>query len=304
MDAGLDHLGKDLATTDAECPVRPDSDRGTGSGTSVDPANSNSSESGSNDTIEEGHRRTGYRPSVTGTPSLKRVNNSSLRSELHSIQPRVDGEDDVGGDGGGASRPEALEANWELLGDCLPTSMRTIDAKAAGVVSTMLDKLLATGWAPGQIRTILSAGGLPDRVFNLSGLVISRVLALPESPPAQVFGPPAPPPANGPPPEEEAPGSLEDLPREQWPAWYRAKREALEAGDPDGDRSYGWWVRNFRMKSPEDRDGEARRSTGKAHGPGDPGSVGVEHAGETSCGLSDYSGQVPWSGVGVLRLGG
>lgn len=78
----------------------------------------------------------------------------------------------VPGDGSG---PEiASDRLSRLLGECLPESMRVMDAAGARAVGGLLAERLAAGWRPGQIRAAMG-GRLPEDVGRMSALVAARL---------------------------------------------------------------------------------------------------------------------------------
>ena len=77
----------------------------------------------------------------------------------------------VPGDGSG---PEiASDRLSRLLGECLPESMRVMDAAGARAVGSLLEARLAAGWRPDQIRAAMG-GRLPEDVGRMSALVAAR----------------------------------------------------------------------------------------------------------------------------------
>lgn len=78
----------------------------------------------------------------------------------------------VPGDGSG---PEITSDRLSrLLGECLPESMRVMDAVGAWAVGALLTERLAAGWRPGQIRAAMG-GRLPEDVGRMSALVAARL---------------------------------------------------------------------------------------------------------------------------------
>lgn len=78
----------------------------------------------------------------------------------------------VPGDGSG---PEiASDRLSRLLGECLPESMRVMDAAGARAVGALLAERLAAGWRPDQIRAAMG-GRLPEDVGRMSALVAARL---------------------------------------------------------------------------------------------------------------------------------
>lgn len=61
-----------------------------------------------------------------------------------------------------------------LVGECLPESMRVMDAAGARHVAGLLEERLGAGWRPDQIRAVMDQR-LPERVGRLSSLVASRL---------------------------------------------------------------------------------------------------------------------------------
>ena len=61
-----------------------------------------------------------------------------------------------------------------LVDECLPESMRVMDAAGARMVAGLLEARLGAGWRPGEIRAVMDQR-LPERVGRLSSLVASRL---------------------------------------------------------------------------------------------------------------------------------
>lgn len=76
------------------------------------------------------------------------------------------------GDGSGLEIPS--DRLSRLLGECLPESMRVMDAAGARAVGALLEARLAAGWRPGQIRAAMG-GRLPEDVGRMSSLVAARL---------------------------------------------------------------------------------------------------------------------------------
>lgn len=73
------------------------------------------------------------------------------------------------------SGPEiASDRLSRLLGECLPESMRVMDAVGARAVGALLEARLAAGWRPDQIRAAMG-GRLPEDVGRMSALVAARL---------------------------------------------------------------------------------------------------------------------------------
>lgn len=67
-----------------------------------------------------------------------------------------------------------LEADAELIAQCLPPFMRAMDADGAVAVTRALHDCLDAGWQPGQIRAVMDQA-LPPNVGRLSRLVCYRL---------------------------------------------------------------------------------------------------------------------------------
>lgn len=67
-----------------------------------------------------------------------------------------------------------LEADAELIAQCLPPFMRAMDADGAVAVTRTLRDCLDAGWQPGQIRAVMDQA-LPPNVGRLSRLVSYRL---------------------------------------------------------------------------------------------------------------------------------
>lgn len=67
-----------------------------------------------------------------------------------------------------------LEADAELIAQCLPPFMRAMDAEGAVAVTRALRDCLDAGWQPGQIREVMNQA-LPPDVGRLSRLVSYRL---------------------------------------------------------------------------------------------------------------------------------
>lgn len=67
-----------------------------------------------------------------------------------------------------------VESDVELIAQCLPPSMRAMDADGAVAVTRALRDCLDAGWQPGQIRAVMDQA-LPPSVGRLSRLVSYRL---------------------------------------------------------------------------------------------------------------------------------
>ena len=67
-----------------------------------------------------------------------------------------------------------VEADVELIAQCLPPFMRAMDASGAVAVTQELRDCLDAGWQPGQIRQVMDQA-LPPNVGRLSRLVSYRI---------------------------------------------------------------------------------------------------------------------------------
>ena len=61
-----------------------------------------------------------------------------------------------------------------LVDECLPESMRVMDAAGARMVAGLLEARLGAGWRPGEIRAVMDQR-LPERVGRMAALVASRL---------------------------------------------------------------------------------------------------------------------------------
>lgn len=77
---------------------------------------------------------------------------------------------------GGVGRPgrEVSAEDLELVGRCLPESMRALDPSGLVLVAGMLRERLVAGWSPAQIRRVMDQR-LPEQVGRLSSLVAARL---------------------------------------------------------------------------------------------------------------------------------
>ncbi len=60
------------------------------------------------------------------------------------------------------------------MDECLPESMRVMDAAGARMVTGLLEARLGAGWRPDQIRAVMDQR-LPERVGRMAALVASRL---------------------------------------------------------------------------------------------------------------------------------
>lgn len=77
----------------------------------------------------------------------------------------------AGASGGGLSGRAA-----GLLGACLPSSMRVLDAAGAREVAGLLEERVGAGWRPSEIRRVMDQR-LPERCGRLASLVAYRLRA-------------------------------------------------------------------------------------------------------------------------------
>lgn len=73
-----------------------------------------------------------------------------------------------------AAAPGGSDRLLRLVDECLPASMRVMDAAGARQVANLLEERLGAGWRPDQIRAVMDQR-LPERVGRLSSLVASRL---------------------------------------------------------------------------------------------------------------------------------
>ena len=73
-----------------------------------------------------------------------------------------------------AAEPGGSDRFLRLVDECLPESMRVMDAAGARQVANLLEERLGAGWRPGEIRAVMDQR-LPERVGRLSSLVASRL---------------------------------------------------------------------------------------------------------------------------------
>lgn len=80
--------------------------------------------------------------------------------------------------------------DWDLIRDCLPSSMRGLSTSAAIIATCLLRERLDHGWSSGALRRFIGQDPLPDMVKNLSGLVFWRIENTPVCPPGQLTAKP------------------------------------------------------------------------------------------------------------------
>lgn len=80
----------------------------------------------------------------------------------------------VGSGAGDEIDSPLVEADAELIAQCLPPSMRAMDADGAVAVTRTLRDCLDAGWQPGQISAVMDQA-LPPNVGRLSRLVSYRL---------------------------------------------------------------------------------------------------------------------------------
>lgn len=76
--------------------------------------------------------------------------------------------------------------DWDLIRDCLPSSMRGLSTSAAIIATCLLRERLDHGWSSGALQRFIGQDPLPDMVKNLSGLVCWRIENTPVCPPDQL----------------------------------------------------------------------------------------------------------------------
>lgn len=123
----------------------------------------------------------------SGSPHMQRVapictynpqlNHQTKPTRVREEAPAAQEDESFGPVGSGAddeidSLP--LEADAELIAQCLPPSMRAMDADGAVAVTRALRDCLDAGWQPDQIREVMNQA-LPPDVGRLSGLVSYRL---------------------------------------------------------------------------------------------------------------------------------
>ena len=119
--------------------------------------------------VRSGEKRPGNGGSAEGGAGDGSGNTPRELSRAPGAAERAPG---VPGDGSG---PEiASDRLSRLLGECLPESMRVMDAAGARAVGSLLEARLAAGWRPEQIRAAMS-GRLPEDVGRMSALVAARL---------------------------------------------------------------------------------------------------------------------------------
>lgn len=119
--------------------------------------------------VRSGEKRPGNGGSAEGGAGDGSGNTPRELSRAPGAAERAPG---VPGDGSG---PEiASDRLSRLLGECLPESMRVMDAAGARAVGSLLEARLAAGWRPDQIRAAMG-GRLPEDVGRMSALVAARL---------------------------------------------------------------------------------------------------------------------------------
>lgn len=68
----------------------------------------------------------------------------------------------------------SLEADAELIAQCLPAALQVLDAEGADRVVALLHERLEAGWSPGEIRSVMDQP-LPGNVSRLASLVAYRL---------------------------------------------------------------------------------------------------------------------------------
>lgn len=119
--------------------------------------------------VRSGEKRPGNGGSAEGGAGDGSGNTPRKPSRAPGAAERAPG---MPGDGSG---PEiASDRLSRLLGECLPESMRVMDAAGARAVGALLEARLAAGWRPDQIRAAMG-GRLPEDVGRMSALVAARL---------------------------------------------------------------------------------------------------------------------------------
>lgn len=155
-----------------------------------------------------------------------------------------------------------VDVDWDLIRQSIPESCRVFDGRAAARIADRLHELVAGGWTPSQIKSVLSSHQMPDAVTNMAGLVIRRLADIPvEGAPvrATVVGDHV---NLAEPPGEEPQVSLEDLPVAERPAWFIAQQEEIAKGGPNADKPTAWWATSWWRSKSAGTPSEAGLATG------------------------------------------
>ena len=90
----------------------------------------------------------------------------------------------------GKTVTQAGAPDWDVIRDCLPSSMRGLSTSAAIIATCLLRERLDHGWSSQALQRFIGQDPLPDMVKNLSGLVCWRIENTPVCPPSQLTSKP------------------------------------------------------------------------------------------------------------------
>ena len=168
------------------------------------------------------------------------------RPELGAQEPLERCVEALGVSGCGIARPDDSEpseacsgasgVDWGLVRSCLPDEMQALDGPGVARVADALRQRVEAGWSHRLLREILAGNALPPQVRNLTGLVLHRLSQIPVD--------------QAPVDRQSVSARFAAQDRDQGrssvrPAWMLARREAIEAGLPEGRRSVLWWASHF-----------------------------------------------------------
>lgn len=135
------------------------------------------------------------------------------------------------------------DVDWELIRKCLPEQLRVFDGLTARTITGLLRDRVAAGWLPSQILRVIESHRFPASITNAGGLAIHRISKIaPEGAPSRPVSPEVVSVAS-PVVEEPVGPSIDDLPVDQQPGWFRAMKAEQEAGGPNADKPFGFWVK-------------------------------------------------------------
>ena len=113
-------------------------------------------------------------PICTYNPQLNHQTKPTRAREEAPVAPEVESFGSVGSGVDDEIDSLSIEADAELIAECLPPFMRAMDAHGAVAVTRALRDCLDAGWQPEQIRAVMDQA-LPPNVGRLSRLVCYRL---------------------------------------------------------------------------------------------------------------------------------
>lgn len=133
-----------------------------------------------------------------------------------------------------AADPDTVgEDDWTVLVECLPASMRHVEASAVPKIAAALRRRVEAGWTSEALRATLASNALPAEVRNLAGIVCHRIGQIPVAPPKRRRSRAL-----------TATSAAPTRPAEQ-PLAIRMRAKARAAGSPDASQPLAWWFERY-----------------------------------------------------------